>query len=212
MCVYPTVLGHPAHLVITHPKGRLELFKAKDLSKSRSRGVIVFCIEKGLQRERAEIQEPGSVLPHGHEGDEQVFNVLRPVVNTQEDTQDGGVSRMIKSVTRKVQEADKAKENQLGPGSTADKVNKLMEKLQSLSAIVNTIDKIAQVTSYHFSILTVPTYRTQMNRWVDLAWQLCSSLFKVQCPSHGISTKSQFERNIGYQKAELHRSKGYPAR
>ena len=86
--------------------------------------------------------------------------MLRPVVNTQEDTQDGGVSRMIKSVTRKVQEADKAKENQLGSGSTADKVNKLMEKLQSLSAIVNTIDKLAQVTSYHFSILTVPTYRT----------------------------------------------------
>ncbi|KAK7676711.1 hypothetical protein QCA50_020343 [Cerrena zonata] len=61
-----------------------------------------------------------------------------------------------------VKEAQDAAANELGPDSLYGKVGQLRDRLGKLSGIVGTIDKLAE-----------------LHPWVDLAWQVCSSLYKV---------------------------------
>ncbi|KAK7684545.1 hypothetical protein QCA50_012492 [Cerrena zonata] len=59
-------------------------------------------------------------------------------------------------------EARVAIDKQLGPGSMSEKVGKLLERLKLLSGVVSKIDALAK-----------------LHPWVDFAWQVCTSLYKV---------------------------------
>ena len=96
-----------------------------------------------------------------------------------EDASGNGLQAMLESVGSKVGEVHRVKESRLDGANAADKVQKFIDKLESLKGIVNTIDQLAEVTQYHFCIRIVLTHSQKMHGAVKLAWSICSSLFKV---------------------------------
>ena len=100
-----------------------------------------------------------------------------------EDASGNGLQAMLESVGSKVGEVHRVKESRLDGANAADKVQKFIDKLESLKGIVSTIDQLAEVTQHCFCIRIVLTRRQQMHSAVKLAWSISSSLFKVGSPS-----------------------------
>ena len=73
--------------------------------------------------------------------------------------------------------------NQLQQHTLRGKVWKLLDHLDSLAGVVGAIDQAAKVcvtcTLTNSILMWAPT---QLNSYLDLAWKICSSLYKVGIP------------------------------
>ena len=125
---------------------RLDLFKVTDLSKARPNVVIVVRLESGTQsggEVEAHLYEDSAMSPreeHQQEPNEE------PVARSEGgDTRVSDRQQILEDVTQQVGDAHEAKDDQLGPGSAADKVASLMAKLEPLKTIVSKMDQLAEV-------------------------------------------------------------------
>ena len=124
---------------------QLDLFKVNDLSKARPNVVIVVCLESGNQsggEVEAHLLEDSVMSPreeHQQEPNEE------PVARNGEDARVNDTQQMLEDVTHQVGDAHEAKDDQLGPGSAADKVASLMAKLEPLKTVVSKMDQLAEV-------------------------------------------------------------------
>ena len=124
---------------------QLDLFKVKNLSKARPNVVIVVCLESGNQLGEVEAHvdnESGTTPRQEHQQDR---NEEPVTMNEGGDTRANDTQQMLEDVSHQVGDAHEAKDDQLGPGSAADKVASLMAKLEPLKTIVSKLEQLAEV-------------------------------------------------------------------
>ena len=71
--------------------------------------------------------------------------------------------------------------NEIASDNASERIRRVVEKLESLRKIVEVVDKLAEVcaTLGLLNVLNNYLERIQLNPCADIAWHVCSSLYKV---------------------------------
>ncbi|KAK7678115.1 hypothetical protein QCA50_018908 [Cerrena zonata] len=130
--------------------------------------IVVSASYRGSQDEEQRSSEDGGEIPY-EDTQESPDNAIQDVADDTADLPEGMQEPSIETqqlykdaVQHLFAEANTVVTEQLGPDSLFGKVGQLRDRLSKLSGIVSTSNKLAQ-----------------LHPWVDLAWQVCSSLYKV---------------------------------
>ncbi|KAK7684527.1 hypothetical protein QCA50_012474 [Cerrena zonata] len=141
----------------------LTLYGIKDMEKRRPIGTLVVsakCIyplgeEKGSSENEEQISDKDGIPS------EEIQEASRPESPSKREELPPKAPEH-KAADRAFNAAKMSLEEQLGPDSIYKKVGKVLEKLELLSGIVSKVDELAK-----------------LHPWVDFAWQVCSSLYKI---------------------------------
>ncbi|KAK7684528.1 hypothetical protein QCA50_012475 [Cerrena zonata] len=155
----------------------LKLYDTKGTGERRLIGTIVTSASyRGSQDEGQPSSEDAGEIPYEEGTQESLDDGIQDLPETTQDVTDDTADLLEEMQEPSVQmqefskdaaqhflaEANTAVNERLGPDSLFERVRQLRDRLSKLSGIVSTIDKLAQ-----------------LHPWVDLAWQVCSSLYKV---------------------------------
>ncbi|KAK7676720.1 hypothetical protein QCA50_020296 [Cerrena zonata] len=131
--------------------------------------IVVSAGYRGSQDEAQLSSEDVEEIPYEEDTQESPDNAIQNVADDTADLPEEMPEPSIETqelskdaVQHLFAEANTVVTERLGPDSLFGKVGQLRDRLGKLSGIVSTIDKLAE-----------------LHPWVDLAWQVCSSLYKV---------------------------------
>ncbi|KAK7676734.1 hypothetical protein QCA50_020310 [Cerrena zonata] len=135
------------------PQNSLKVYRPRDKGKTRATGTIVTSARYTDSKPNPQ-ELPSSENPHGDDIPHLPSETSRdPPRETQV---------ALNNVQRRLAEAEVAIEEELGADSLSGRVGKVIERLKLLSGIVDTIAAL-----------------TKLHPWVEFAWQVCTSLYKI---------------------------------